>query len=109
MIKLCPTEDIAVGAAKEFFASKEHRLFVVNHSGQFFCYRNRCPHADLPLNLAPNVFLDLDKRYIQCANHMATFNIKDGLCIAGPCPGASLESINIVEENGALWIRPTLE
>lgn len=104
MIKLCNTNDIAPNTAKEFSAAKEYRLFVVQHEGRFYGYQNNCPHAGLPLNLSPNAFLDIDKNYIQCANHMALFNIADGICIDGPCHGDSLKHIELIEKNGALWI-----
>lgn len=80
------------------------RCFAVRQGPDVFVYRNRCPHIGLPLNLMPHQFLDYDKRYIQCTSHGAMFDIKTGLCVAGPCQKQSLESIPCKVENGEVLL-----
>jgi nitrite reductase/ring-hydroxylating ferredoxin subunit len=48
-----------------------------------------CPHLGIPLNWAPERFLDLDGTLIQCSSHGALFQIDSGECIAGPCAWAT--------------------
>lgn len=69
-------------------------LFLVKKHKEIYCYRNRCPHQGINLEWQANIFLDFDKNLIQCASHGALFTIKGGRCIAGPCAGQALDSIN---------------
>ena len=71
------------------------RGFVVRTSTGVAAYVNTCPHAGHPLNFRPDKFLTPDRSMILCASHGALFTRDDGLCIAGPCPGASLKRVPI--------------
>jgi nitrite reductase/ring-hydroxylating ferredoxin subunit len=75
--------------------------FLVRRDGEFFAYRNSCPHTGSPLDWVDHQFLDIEGALIQCAVHDARFLIDTGECIFGPCPGQSLESlpIRIQDEN----------
>lgn len=64
--------------------------FVVQTDSVVYGYSNRCPHAGRPLDWAPNAFLTKDKDHIMCSAHGATFELDNGLCVAGPCLGRSL-------------------
>jgi len=94
-IELCHSSDLDEGAAKEFHIDDTCRIFVTKKQGQFYGYYNVCPHVGWPLNLSPDVFLDPNKEFIQCSNHMAAFDITSGHCFAGPCKGASLNAATI--------------
>jgi nitrite reductase/ring-hydroxylating ferredoxin subunit len=69
--------------------------FVVRRDGEYFAYRNSCPHTGSPLDWVDHQFLDIEGALIQCAVHDARFRIDTGECIFGPCPGESLESLPI--------------
>ena len=56
---------------------------------------NSCPHIGLPLDPAPDRFLDAKKAVIVCSAHGARFRIEDGECISGPCYGESLEAVPV--------------
>jgi nitrite reductase/ring-hydroxylating ferredoxin subunit len=58
-------------------------------------YVNCCPHVGLPLDPAPDRFLDAKKAAIVCSAHGARFRIEDGECISGPCYGEALESVPV--------------
>lgn len=73
----------------------EHGIFIVKRGAGFYAYLNRCPHARLPLNWTPDVFMDADGCYIQCANHGALFRVEDGVCVAGPCAGERLTPVAV--------------
>ena len=69
--------------------------FVVRRDGEFFAYRNSCPHTGSPLDWVEHQFLDIEGALIQCAVHDARFLIDSGECVMGPCPGESLEALPI--------------
>jgi len=78
--------------------------FVVRHDGDFFAYRNSCPHTGSPLEWVDHQFLDMEGALIQCATHDARFLIETGECIFGPCPGQSLESLPIRIRDGDIYL-----
>ena len=69
--------------------------FVVRRDGNLHAYLNSCPHTGAPLDWVDHQFLDLEKRYIQCAVHDARFEIETGYCVVGPCVGRSLQSLPV--------------
>ena len=73
--------------------------FIINVYGSHRAYVNRCPHAGTPLDLWPNEFLTEDGQHLICATHGAIFDPRSGLCVEGPCPGATLEPL-VVETHG---------
>ncbi|MDO6563904.1 Rieske 2Fe-2S domain-containing protein [Amphritea sp. 1_MG-2023] len=87
----------------------ERNLFAVNHQGKLYLYENRCPHKGIPLEWMPDTFLDVEKQFIQCATHGALFTIDEGLCIAGPCTGATLTSIEFVIIEGQICLASASE
>lgn len=91
-IPLCNLDDLEEQQAIELTID-ERRLFAIRHDNQLHAYWNICPHLGIPLNWAPDRFLDLDKALIQCSSHGALFHIDSGECIAGPCSGDSLQRV----------------
>ncbi|GLS26886.1 Rieske (2Fe-2S) protein [Marinibactrum halimedae] len=75
------------------FSTKEYSLFVIQKQGELYVYRNSCPHLGVELNWVENQFLDPDCELIVCSTHNALFLVESGLCVAGPCNGASLDAI----------------
>lgn len=57
-------------------------------------WRNACPHQGRRLDYAPGKFL-VDGDKLVCAAHGATFNLRDGECVAGPCRGESLVEVAV--------------
>lgn len=101
METLCRLDEIPEGDSKGFEIGAQH-LFVVRRGGRIYAYENRCPHTGAPLDWVPNRFLSADGALIQCANHDARFRIEDGLCVAGPCAGASLTPVPVAVIDGRL-------
>ena len=79
-------------------------LLVVRKGQAVYAYINSCPHTGSPLDWNEHEFLSLDRRYIQCAMHAALFRVMDGLCISGPCTGASLTAIAVAVEAGLVVV-----
>ncbi|MGK2913046.1 MAG: Rieske (2Fe-2S) protein [Porticoccaceae bacterium] len=96
--------DIPENGCRSFDLTTELLVFVVRKDGVPYIYRNRCPHARLPLNWAPDRFLDRSGCYVQCSVHGALFDIPTGRCIAGPCTGESLTPIEYDLIDGSIHI-----
>ena len=79
--------------------------FLVKNDGAYFAYRNSCPHTGATLDWVEHQFLDLDALFIQCAVHDARFQIDSGECIAGPCPGESLEALGILVKDDNIYLQ----
>ncbi|RME32579.1 MAG: Rieske (2Fe-2S) protein [Gammaproteobacteria bacterium] len=73
-----------------------YRLLVVRRGDGLYAYLNACPHTGAPLEWRAHDFLDHEGRHIQCGLHGALFRIEDGLCLAGPCRGQSLDKVELV-------------
>ncbi|MBI4611191.1 MAG: Rieske (2Fe-2S) protein [Candidatus Rokubacteria bacterium] len=78
--------------------------FVINHDGRFYAYVNRCAHVGTPLDMWPNEFFTEDGRHLICATHGAVYEPATGLCVAGPCPGASLTPLRVVVDGAEVVI-----
>ena len=81
-------------------------VFVVRRGNAVYAYSNSCPHTGSPLDWNEHEFLSLDRHYIQCAMHAALFRITDGLCVAGPCAGASLTPVPVELKAGLVLAMP---
>ncbi len=101
MKKLIAADAVPEGGCKEIGGVN---LFVVRKEGQLYLYRNMCPHLGVPLNWDEDQFLDPDGALIQCCNHGALFRMEDGLCLEGPCVGASLSAIPFTIVDGMVAV-----
>ncbi|MDH5355835.1 MAG: Rieske (2Fe-2S) protein [Gammaproteobacteria bacterium] len=79
--------------------------FLVRRDGEYHAYRNSCPHTGSPLDWVEHQFLDMDGELIQCAVHDARFEIESGECVMGPCPGESLERLEISVQGENIYLR----
>lgn len=104
---LCRLEELPDGDSRGFAPALGAftGLFAVRRGSQVFVYVNSCPHIGLPLDPAPNRFLDAKRTEIVCAAHGARFRIEDGECVSGPCHGESLEAVPVrVDAEGRVII-----
>ncbi len=79
--------------------------FAVRFAGKVRAYVNRCPHTGVELDWVPGEFFEESRLYLICSMHGAIFEPDTGLCIAGPCRGASLEALPIGEKGGQVVLR----
>lgn len=105
MQRLCDLAAIPDGDAIGI-GTPDGEVVLLRQGLQVLAYRNRCPHLGIELNFMPDVFLDMEKRYIQCANHSALFQIEDGLCVWGPCQGEALVAVAVQVVDGGVWMEP---
>ncbi|WP_250520203.1 MULTISPECIES: Rieske 2Fe-2S domain-containing protein [unclassified Caballeronia] len=97
---LCALDDIPDGGGFEAAPS----VLVLRRGGDAWAYRNVCPHFSIPLNYEPDAFWTYEGALLMCAHHSAMFRFEDGLCVDGPCLGASLRHIPICIDNGRVLI-----
>lgn len=100
---LIASSDLAEGAFREVEIEAGDRpvwLVVTRHQGTPRAWLNVCPHAGRALNWAPDRFLTDELGRLVCAAHGAVFEPADGACVAGPCRGAGLTPVAVVETDG---------
>ncbi|MCB5189910.1 Rieske 2Fe-2S domain-containing protein [Methylobacillus arboreus] len=78
--------------------------FAVRFGGKVYAYLNRCAHISLELDWNPGEFFDLSGQYLICATHGAHFQPDTGYCVAGPCHGQMLESVQVKEQEQQIFI-----
>jgi len=83
------------------------RAFALRFDGRVVAYLNRCAHVPAELDWQPGEFLDMDRRWIICSIHGATYEPADGYCIAGPCRGERLIALDIIERDGQVYWYPS--
>jgi nitrite reductase/ring-hydroxylating ferredoxin subunit len=105
---LCRLEEIPDGGAKEFapLPGGHNGLFAIRRGEAVVVYENSCPHIGVPLNWAPDRFLDARGCHIVCGTHGALFRIEDGMCFKGPCTGLPLTAVPFKVEDGVLLVAP---
>ena len=102
---LCRIDDLENPGSRGFIMlrdGEEEEIFVVRDGDEAFAYVNVCPHRFLPLNWKPDIFLNFQKTRILCVVHAATFDLRDGACLGGPCPGQGLEAVPLRIDNGMI-------
>jgi len=102
-IRVCKKGEIADGGTR-LVKSGPVEIGVIFSKGAYYAYRNVCPHFSIPLNYEPDAFWTYEGGLLMCAHHSAMFRFEDGMCVDGPCLGASLRRIPIRIENGRVMI-----
>lgn len=83
------------------------RAFALRFDGRVVAYINQCAHVPTEMDWQEGEFLDLDRRWIVCSIHGATYEPADGRCIAGPCAGARLMALAVAERDGQVYWYPS--
>ena len=78
--------------------------FIVRREDGVFGFINQCPHTAVNLDWQPDQFLDMDGLYIQCSVHGALFQIEDGVCVRGPCPGQQLQTLPVHIDGDDIYV-----
>lgn len=94
----------AEGTTGEAFGGAES-LIVYRDDDEVRVWLNICPHAGRRLDWAPGKFLVGKDGALICAAHGATFELRHGECVAGPCKGQSLRAIPATVIDGDVRIR----
>ena len=76
-------------------------------AGDVRAWLNVCPHAGRRLDWAPGQFLRSKDGLLVCAVHGASFDLGNGLCVAGPCRGESLREVAVQCNDGQVLLAST--
>jgi nitrite reductase/ring-hydroxylating ferredoxin subunit len=83
------------------------RAFALRFDGTVRAYLNRCLHVPTEMDWQPGEFLDMDKRWIICSVHGATYEPADGRCVGGPCGRGKLTPVAVQELGGQVYWYPS--
>ena len=78
---------------------------VLRWEGAVYAYANACAHLGHPLNFAPDRFFTPDQKFLLCGSHGAMFEPDTGLCIGGPCLGATLRALDCRVKGNLIFVR----
>ncbi len=110
-LPLCPAAELVERDKAFVFDVKlwgqPARAFALRFEGRVRAYLNRCAHVPVEMDWQPGQFLDMDRRWIICSIHGATYEPADGRCVAGPCGRASLMAIQTLEQDGQVYWYPS--
>ena len=104
---LCTLSELAPREAKTITFTEgtlRFQMFIQRWDDDVYAYKNSCPHVRLPLDYRPGRFLDIENKYLHCANHGALFRVDDGKCVKGPCKGKYLTPIHVVRDGDAVLV-----
>lgn len=106
---ICASEALVDGGAGVRFQVTRYGevlpAFAVRFDGRVFGYINACAHVPVELDWQEGDFFDADGLYLVCATHGARYWPETGVCVAGPCTGARLRALELVERDGQVWLR----
>lgn len=77
-------------------------LIAMRRGEEVIAYENDCPHARQPLDRFDGRVVLMERRYVICAAHGASFRIEDGVCVGGPARGG-LKPFPVVRRDGAVF------
>jgi nitrite reductase/ring-hydroxylating ferredoxin subunit len=83
-------------------ADRPLQAFVIRYDGRPHAWLNRCAHVPVELDWLPGRFFDDAGLLLVCATHGAAYEPDSGLCVAGPCRGASLVPVPVIERDGMI-------
>lgn len=78
-------------------------LILTRRGDAVYAFRNRCAHADYPLQRADGRVLVQEERYLVCGAHGASYALDTGACAGGPCNGKGLTRAKIVIRDGVVF------
>ena len=83
------------------------RAFALRFEGRVVAYINRCAHVPAEMDWQPGEFLDLERRFVLCSLHGASYEPASGHCVGGPCAGGRLISLRVEERDGLVYWYPS--
>ncbi len=81
----------------------EAEAILTRATGDVAAFRNYCQHwTDVRLDKDDGAFVRNGEVF--CQKHGATFEADSGYCNFGPCEGAVLEGVDVVVEDGSVYL-----
>lgn len=84
---------LLVPLAPDMYGRPREAIVLLDEDGVPRAYLNQCRHLPIPLDGGSRRFL-IDGQ-LQCGTHGARYRRRDGLCVLGPCRGASLFALPV--------------
>lgn len=111
-IVLAELDAIPEGGSLEWreSAGDDRAIALFRRNGKVYAYRSICPHHERPLGLGrpgselPRRYVFDSEQRLMCPHHGALFTVEDGLCVAGPCRGASLTALPVRVVEGKIHL-----
>ncbi|MHB8522549.1 MAG: Rieske (2Fe-2S) protein [Limisphaerales bacterium] len=106
-VRVASADELTEGRTAKFEFVREGSTrngFVARFRGRWVAYENLCRHLPLTLDYGDNRFFAPDGKHFVCQNHGAVFEPLTGLCVRGPCLGASLKPLQIEVVEGEIWL-----
>ena len=108
---LCASTDLAERGQAWVWDVLQHgrpaRAFAMRFDGAVVAYLNRCAHVPTEMDWQPGEFLDMDKRWILCSIHGASYEPANGRCVGGPCGNGRLTTVTVQEQGGLVYWYPS--
>lgn len=87
------------------FGLPREAIVLRDQDGTLRAYINACRHLPIPLDSGSREFFDDGpERHLLCNTHGALFRRDDGMCIHGPCKGMPLIPVELVDDEGILFL-----
>jgi nitrite reductase/ring-hydroxylating ferredoxin subunit len=106
LLKIVAINGLENGQSKKFLVQRPDRkteAFLIKVQDRYYAYLNLCRHWTVGLDFDDNDFFSEGSEWIVCKNHGALYSPETGQCESGPCGGASLYRVPIVEKEGFLY------
>lgn len=105
-VAVCRFDELKDPGSREFqYEGGIGRGFIVRKGKAVFAYQNYCMHVGHALNWKPDRFLTGDGKHIICSAHGAIYEIDNGLCVGGPCPGKKLRALPLEIRDGVVMVQ----
>ena len=111
-VRVCPREELRPGLVKVVALGKDRHglpregLVLIDGRGDARCWVNLCKHLPIPIDGGSREFFDEHGAHLFCGTHGAKFRLHDGYCIEGPCSGDALDAVEVLEEDGVVYVVP---
>jgi nitrite reductase/ring-hydroxylating ferredoxin subunit len=107
MLRIAAISDLTRGKSIKFQFKRDgitFEGFLANFQGALVAYENVCRHLPLSLDYGDGRFFTEDGKHFICQTHGAMYEPLTGLCVEGPCQGASLKPLEIEIQKGEVWL-----
>ncbi len=101
---ICGSSDLVDGGDGVRFETGGRAAFAVRHGGRVYAFLNRCAHVPVELDWMPGKFFSAEGDYLICSMHGAHYEPHSGRCVLGPCKGARLRPLAVLEREGGVYL-----
>lgn len=106
LLKIAAADELKNNQSKKFMIRRPDRVteaFLIKKDGRYYAYLNLCRHWTVGLDFDDNEFFSEDREWLVCKNHGAVYNPISGDCEGGPCGGAALYRVPLVEKEAFIY------